>query len=142
MLINSDRRIAKHPLSCYTKVNSLIIPDDLSHLSVRTVHDCGKGNGPNMQVLSKRLNVPDDWLGHSPGKVKITRPSFRNYFGPLMIVGELKNALSVFNRLLLMCQSWIPPWLFRGLNRLHCYRFLNFGQIRKRFFQGLQPVKL
>lgn len=142
MLISFDRRIAKYPLSRYTKVHSLIIPDDLSHLSVRTVHDCGKWKGPNLPVLSKRLNLPVDCLGNSPGKVKKTRPRFRNYFGPLLIVGELKNVPSVLNSLLLMCQSWIPPWLFRGLTRPHCYRFLNFGQIRKRFLQGLQPVEL
>jgi hypothetical protein len=142
MLINFDRRIAKHLLSCYTKVHSLIIPDDLSHLSVRTVHDCGKGNGPNMQVLSNRLNLQDDWLGHSPGKIKITKSSFLNYFGPLLIVGESKNAPSAFKRLLLQCQGWMSPWLFRGLTKLHCYRFLYFGQISKRFLQGIQPVEL
>jgi len=142
MLINFDRRIAKHPLSCYTKVHSLIIPDDLSHLSVRTVQDCGKGNGPNLQVLSNRLNMPDDWLGHSPGKVKTTKLSFLNYFGPFVIVGELIKLLITFNRLLLKCQRWIPPWLFSGMTKLHCYRFLTFGQISKRFLQGPQPVEL
>lgn len=142
MLINFDRRIAKHPLSCYTKVHLLIIPDDLSHLSVRTVYDCGKWKGPNLPVLSKRLNLPDNWLGHSPGNVKITKSRFRSYFGPLVIAGELINARTACNSLLLKCRSWIPTWLFRGLTRPHCYRFLNFGQIRKRFLQGLQSVEL
>ena len=120
----------------------MITPVDFVHHCVRVVLGFGKGNGSNMPVLSKRLNVLDDWLGLSPGKVKITRPSFRNYFEPLIIVGELKNALSVFNRLLLTCQSWIPPWLFSSLTKLHLPRFLNFGQIRKRFLQGLKPVEL
>jgi hypothetical protein len=142
MLINVDRRIAKHPLSCYIKVHSLIIPDDLSHLSVRTVQDCGNGNGPNMQVLSKKQNTQDDWLGHSPGKVKITKLSFLNYFGPFVIVGELIKLLITFNRLLLRCQRWIPPWLFSSLTKLHCYRSLTLEQISKRFLQGLQPVEL
>jgi hypothetical protein len=142
MLINFDRRIAKHPLSCYTKVHSLIIPDDLSHLSVRTVQDCGNGNGPNMQVLSKKQNTQDDWLGHSPGKVKITKPSFRNYFGPLVIVGELIKLLITFNRLLLKCRSWFPLRVYIGLSKLHFPRFLTLGHISKRFLQGLQPVEL
>ena len=141
MLIHFDRQIAEDRLSGFTKVRSSVTPVDFAHHCVR-VHGFGKGNGPNMQVLSKKQNTQDDWLGHSPGKVKITKLSFLNYFGPFVIVGELIKLLITFNRLLLRYQRWIPPWLFSGLTKLHCYRSLTFGQISKRFLQGLQPVEL
>ena len=142
MLINFDRRIAKHPLSCYTKVHSLIIPDDLSHLFVGMMHECGVGNGPNIPFLSKRQNLPDNWLGHSPGNVKITKSRFRSYFGPLVIAGELINARIACNSLLLKCRSLVPLRFYICLTKLHFPRFLTFGQISKRFLQGLQPVEL
>ena len=142
MLINFDRRIAEDRLSSYTKVHSLITPVDFVHHCVRVVHGFGKGNGSNMPVLSKIQNMPDDWLGHSPSKVKTTKSRFRNYFGPLVIVGELMKAQIAFNRLLLKCRSWFPLRVYIGLSKLHFPRFLTLGHISKRFLQGLQPVEL
>ena len=142
MLINFDRRIAQKPLSGFTKVHSLIAPYDLPHLSVWTVHDCGKRDGLNRSVLSKKLSHSADYLGLSLGKVETKKSRLRSYIGPLVVVSELIKERIAFNRLLLRCQRWIPPWLFSGMTKLHCYRFLTFGQISKRFLQGPQPVEL
>ena len=142
MLINFDRRIAEDRLSSYTKVHSLITPVDFVHHCVRVVHGFGKGNGSNMPVLSKIQNMPDDWLGHSPSKVKTTKSRFRNYFGPLVIVGELMKARIAFNRLLLKYRSFVLSLLFSSLTYLYCPRFLTLEHISKRFLQGLQPVEL
>ena len=142
MLINFDRRIAQKPLSGFTKVHSLIAPYDLPHLSVWTVHDCGKRDGLNRSVLSKKLSHSADYLGLSLGKVETKKSRFRNYFGPLVIVGELMKARIAFNRLLLKCRSWFPLRVYIGLSKLHFPRFLTLGHISKRFLQGLQPVEL
>ena len=142
MLINFDRRIAQKPLSGFTKVHSLIAPYDLPHLSVWTVHDCGKRDGLNRSVLSKKLSHSADYLGLSLGKVETKKSRFRSYFGPLVVVSELIKERIAFNRLLLKYRSFVLSLLFSSLTYLYCPRFLNYGQISNRFSQGLKPVEL